>query len=117
VTSSWFFILQLSQDARSNKHQIYRISIYHCDYMQDSIEDFVCVMVLHHSHYQVDHSDSVSCHCVILLSLPSEAFICMSLCYIVLINKWTVSRVFPVIPSFFASVAKIKHCCNRYSLY
>jgi len=22
VTSSWFFILQLSQDARSNKHQI-----------------------------------------------------------------------------------------------
>jgi len=23
VTSSWFFILQLSQDARSNKHQIH----------------------------------------------------------------------------------------------
>jgi len=28
VTSSWFFILQLSQDARSNKHQITYIIYY-----------------------------------------------------------------------------------------
>jgi len=27
VTSSWFFILQLSQDARSNKHQIGFLSL------------------------------------------------------------------------------------------
>jgi hypothetical protein len=87
-------VLQYEIQNTSIELKVYRLKYLSLWSPTRIFRKFCIVIVLHHSHYQADRSDSSDCHCVTSLWLLSGAFSWMPPCYIVFVTKYTFQTMF-----------------------